>query len=203
MISLLVRDHQPLPSAVPSVVPSDAQLVAAMAGGNERAAAALYERHSAVMYGLALRMVSEPADAEEVVVDSFAQAWRTASSFDTDRGSTVGWLTTIVRTRSLDMLRSVLRRSRMAARVIALSDEPVGMGESFPAPDALTIDHERGREISWALTTLPAAQRLALELAFFEGLTHQEVAMRLSAPLGTVKTRIRIGMQKLRTQLEL
>jgi RNA polymerase sigma-70 factor (ECF subfamily) len=179
----------------------DLSLVVAMARGEERAATQLYDRHGAVMYGLALRMVSEPADAEEVVLDAFAQAWREASRYDTSRGSVLGWLTTIVRSRALDAIRARGRRTKMVESAAVRLDEPAAMGESAPAPDRAVEDSERAVAIDSALRSLPDPQRRAIELAFFEGLTHQEVAERLREPLGTVKTRIRLGMLKLRDLL--
>ncbi|HYW31219.1 MAG TPA: sigma-70 family RNA polymerase sigma factor [Gemmatimonas sp.] len=180
---------------------SDLELVSAMAGGDERAASTLYDRHGAVMFGLAIRMVGETADAEEVVLDAFSQAWRDAARYDTSRGTVAGWLTTIARTRALDLIRSRGRRVRMAETAAAASDAPVAMGEGFPDADRMVTDSERSRAIALALRTLPDPQRRAIELAFFEGLTHHEVAERLREPLGTVKTRIRLGMQKLRDSL--
>ncbi len=183
------------------VPPDDLSLVAAMARGEESAAATLYDRHSAVMYGLALRMVGEAADADEVVMDAFAQAWRDAVRYDTSRGSVVGWLTTIARTRALDLIRARGRRSKMTDSAATQLDAPAAMGEGFRAPDQSVDEADRAAAVTSALRELPDAQRRAIELAFFEGLTHPEVAERLREPLGTVKTRIRLGMQKLRDML--
>lgn len=179
----------------------DHELVVAMARGDERAASALYDRHAPVLYGLAVRMVREPADAEEIVIDAFGQAWRDAARYDTTRGSVCGWLTTIARTRALDLIRARGRRARMADAVAIADGTPAAMGEGFPAPDRGVADREQATAVSGALGVLPDAQRRAIELAFFEGLTHQEVAERLGEPLGTVKTRIRLGMHKLRDAL--
>lgn len=179
----------------------DMSLVQAMARGDESAAAQLYDRHGAVMYGLALRMVSEPADAEEVVLDAFAQAWRDAIRFDDERGSVLGWLTTIVRTRALDAIRARGRRAKMVESASVRLDEPAAMSAGTPSPDRAVEESERAGAVSSALQSLPEPQRRAIELAFFDGLTHQEVAERLREPLGTVKTRIRLGMLKLRDML--
>ncbi len=172
-----------------------------MAQGDERAASSLYDRHGAVMYGLALRMAGEPADAEDVVLDAFAQAWRDAARYDTSRASVAGWLTTITRTRALDLIRARGRRAKMNDTATATLDEPAAMGSGFAAPDAQVQETERSAAVKSALDQLPVPQRRAIELAFFEGLTHHEVADRLGEPLGTVKTRIRLGMQKLRDAL--
>lgn len=191
--------NAPPPAA--NATTSDLSLVEAMARGNEPAAASLYERHGAVIYGLALRMVNEAADAEEVVLDSFAQAWREAARYDISRGSVLGWLTTIARTRSLDTIRARGRRAKMVDAAAVRLDEPAAMGEATPSPDRAVEESERASAVTSALRLLPELQRRAIELAFFEGLTHQEVAERLREPLGTVKTRIRLGMLKLRDML--
>ena len=188
-----------LPPAIPQQ--SDADLVVDMSRGLERAAAVLYDRHADVMYGLALRMVGEGADAEEVVLDAFAQAWRDAARYDASRATAAGWLTTIVRTRALDLIRARSRRAKMTDKVAALPDESTSMGRRFPEADRSVLQAEEEDAISYALGALPMAQRKAIELAFYEGLTHHEVAERLREPLGTVKTRIRLGMQKLRDLL--
>lgn len=179
----------------------DRALVVRMARGDDTAAGALYDRHGAVMYGLALRMVGEPADAEDVVLDALAQAWRDAVRFDASRGSVVGWLTTIVRSRALDAIRARGRRAKMIDHAFVRMDEPVAMGQGTPAPDRGVDDGERATAVIAALEALPHPQRRAIELAFYEGLTHHEVAERLREPLGTVKTRIRLGMLKLRDML--
>ncbi|MEQ1689943.1 MAG: sigma-70 family RNA polymerase sigma factor [Gemmatimonas sp.] len=189
------------PSLSANLTTDDLSLVVAMATGEERAAALLSDRHGAVMFGLAIRMVGEAADAEEVVLDAFAQAWREAVRYDTTRGSVLGWLTTIVRTRALDTIRARGRRARMVDAATTRLDEPAAMGEGAPLPDAAVEGAERAGAVSSALRSLPDPQRRAIELAFFEGLTHQEVAERLREPLGTVKTRIRLGMLKLRDML--
>lgn len=179
---------------------SDLELIAAVVRRDERAASTLYDRYSPVMFGLALRITGETADAEEVVIDAFGQVWRDAERYDGTRASVAGWLTTIVRTRALDLMRSRARRTRMGDAVTA-AGEPVAMGTERPDPFTDTMEHERARHVSAALVDLPSAQREAIELAFFDGLTHQEVAERLAEPLGTIKTRIRLGMQKLRDVL--
>lgn len=180
----------------------DLAVVEAMAAGDDRATGVLYDRHAPVMYGLALRLVTEPADAEEVVLEAFAQAWRDASRYMPSRGSVQGWLTMIVRSRALDAVRARTRRARTVdSAADDVNDAPVAMSAGSPAPDQLVEDTERSSALGAALRTLPDPQRHAIELAFFEGLTHQEVAERLREPLGTIKTRIRLGMLKLRDML--
>jgi RNA polymerase sigma-70 factor, ECF subfamily len=180
----------------------DSALIARAAAGDERAIGPLYERYGSVLYAVAYRIVGQRADAEEVVVEAFAQAWREAARFETGRGSVAGWLTTIARSRALDLVRARSRRDRITAS--AAADRPEhspAMSESRPDPaGALDLD-ERSRQVRQALDSLSAPQRRAIELAYFEGLSQSEIAERLQEPLGTVKTRVRLGMQKLRESL--
>ena len=186
----------PDPALAPSV---DGELVARAAGGDERAIGQLYDRYGAVLYAVAYRIVGQRADAEEVVLDAFAQAWREAPRFEAGRGSVAGWLTMMARSRALDLVRARSRRDRMTASAAAeRPNTSPAMSEFRPDP-AKALDHdERRRQVSQALQTLSPPQREAIELAYFEGLSQSEIAERLQEPLGTVKTRVRLGMQKLR-----
>ena len=164
---------------------------------------ALYDRYAPNLLGLALRITREQADAEEVVVDTFAQAWRDAARFETERGSVAAWLATIARSRALDTVRSQTRRGRLAdaAEAEGESDTAPAMGSGFPSPVANLLADERSRRIRDALMVLPDAQRIALDLAYFEGLSQTEIAERLGEPLGTIKTRVRLGLRKMRELL--
>lgn len=171
--------------------------------GDERALGQLYDRFGTFAYSLAAAIVPDRSDAEEVVADAFAQIWRSAATFDGSRGSVTAWVSTIVRTRSLDLLRSQKRRARVLDEAAAMTDEGASPGLSMGAPSP-----DRGVEVSEAqvlvrraLAELPAAQRQVLELAYFGGLSQSEIAERLSEPLGTVKTRMRAGMEKMRQSL--
>lgn len=180
----------------------DQKLVMAMARLDERAAAQLYDKYSAAMFALAVRIVGEGADAEDVVLDAFTQAWNSASRYEADRGSVLGWLTTMTRTRALDLVRGRGRRTKAvdtASR--SMGGDPVAVAGSAPSAVDLVELSERADAVSSAMSVLSGQQRVAIELAFFEGLTHSEVAERLGEPLGTIKTRIRLGMQKLRDVL--
>jgi len=154
-------------------------------------------------YSLACAIVGEHADAEEVVADAFAQVWRSASGFDPARGSVAAWIATIARTRALDLVRSRKRRARVLEEAAVVTDE----GETLVlAPSLETAD--RGAELTEtsaivrrSLADLPAPQRRVIELAYFGGLSQSEIATQLSEPLGTVKTRMRAGMEKLRQAL--
>jgi RNA polymerase sigma-70 factor (ECF subfamily) len=178
---------------------ADGELVGRAASGDERAITTLYDRYGGVVYAVAYRIVGQRADAEEIVVEAFAQAWREASRFDAARGSAAGWLTMIARSRALDLVRARSRRERITAS--AAADRPgasPAMGDWQPDP-AGAVDHaERRVRVREALDSLSPPQRQAIELAYFEGLSQSEIAERLQEPLGTIKTRVRLGMQKLR-----
>ena len=180
----------------------DRPLVVAMQGGDERALAALYDRHAPTLLGLVMRIVREQADAEAVLMKAFLQAWRSAGTFDADRGSVIGWLTTIARSRALDFVRTTSRRERREPRNED-REAPLVLVDASPGadPSATVEAQETRRAVEAALAKLQPGQRAAIELAFFEGLTHVEVAERLAEPLGTIKTRIRLGMIALRELL--
>jgi RNA polymerase sigma-70 factor (ECF subfamily) len=177
----------------------DAAWLARAAAGDDAALAALYDRHARGVYSLALRMVTVEADAEDVVQEVFAQAWRQAGRYDEARGTVAAWLLTMARTRAIDRLRA------KQARPDSDSGTPDDLWEVRPATsldpaDALAAEQDAER-VRQALEALPLLQRLAIELAYFEGLTQRQIAARLEEPLGTVKTRIRLGLLKLRDAL--
>ncbi|MBC8086417.1 MAG: sigma-70 family RNA polymerase sigma factor [Phycisphaerae bacterium] len=177
-------------------------LVASMASGDERAAARLYDEFSPVLFALALRIVGERADAEEVVLDAFTQAWKNAAYYSADRSSVLSWLSMITRTRALDFLRARSRRAKaMTVASQAMGDEPIGTADAVRNAGDKLEDEERAAAVGLALHSLTCPQRTAIELSFFAGLTHLEIAERLGEPLGTVKTRIRLGMQHMRNML--
>jgi RNA polymerase sigma-70 factor, ECF subfamily len=163
-------------------------LLTRLAAGDQHALAEFYDIYAPLVNGLALRIVRDTADAEDVVQEVFVQVWRQASRYDPKRGSPEAWLCTMARTRALDRLR---RRSSRREDV----------EESAPATSAAPRNEER-LAVREALLGLSADQRRALELAYFEGLTQTEIAFRLGEPLGTVKTRIRTAMMRLRERLE-
>ncbi|MBA3521370.1 MAG: sigma-70 family RNA polymerase sigma factor [Gemmatimonadales bacterium] len=178
---------------------ADRDLIANAAGGDERAIAALYDRYGEVVYAIAYRIVGQRADAEEVVIEAFAQAWRDAPRFEVARASVAGWLTMIARSRALDLVRSRSRRERITASAAADRSEGSPAMGGWRSDPALSLDHsERRQQVELALQKLSPPQRQAIELAYFEGLSQSEIAERLKEPLGTVKTRVRLGMQKLR-----
>lgn len=180
---------------------TDANLVARISGRDQEALSSLYDRHRGVVFALALRILRDRAEAEEVLADVFHQAWRGAGGYDPLRGSVAGWLFTLCRSRAIDRLRA---RGRRDAALGALALEERGGGTSWPATDGpedrADLDLKR-RLIAQALGGLAPAQRAALELAYYQGLSHSEIAARLGEPLGTVKTRIRQGLLALRESL--
>lgn len=176
---------------------ADRSTLARMADGDHDALAELYDRHARAVYSLALRIVRDQRDAEEVAQDVFAQAWRQSTRYRAERGSVIAWLMTLTRSRAVDRLRG--RRSRPDAPVDAAPIVEV-TDTAAPADERLAWA-ARAARVRAAVAALPFLQRIAIELAFYEGLTHAEIAERLEEPLGTVKTRIRQGLVKLRDQL--
>ena len=178
--------------------PQLAALVLRMAADDEAALADLFDQTRAAVHGLALHIVRDNGAAEEATLDAYAQAFRDAGRFDPKRGAVLAWLLNLVRSRSIDRLRQlggVVRRREESL------ESAVGRvaGDAAPADAAWTS--ERRERVLAALDRLPPEQREAIHCAFFLGLSHSEAAAHLRAPLGTVKTRIRTGMERLRTSL--
>ena len=181
--------------AQPSEI-SDNELLHAIARGDEQSLAALYDRYRLILFGLILRILHDRQEAEDVLQEAFLQVWRRAGDFDEERGRVFTWLVTIARSRALDRLRVLGSRARLAEEVVAYSPSE-NAGDA--AEDALKS--EQGTIVRQALAELPEEQRRALFLAYFEGLTQTEISERLGEPLGTVKTRMRTGLIKLRDLL--
>src|ERR1043165_9961758 len=185
-----MNDTVPLPALLPAV-----------ARGDIASFEALFDRYSGTLYALLLRILGNPEDAQEVLQESFVKVWTNAKMFDAVRGSEAAWLISIARSRGIDKLRS--RRVR--------SDRENDAGREISHRSAF-VDHATGAEdgirsqeqraVRGALAELPEAQRIALELAYFEGLSQSEIAARLAEPLGTIKTRMQLGMKNLRERLK-
>ncbi|HEY0072085.1 MAG TPA: sigma-70 family RNA polymerase sigma factor [Chloroflexia bacterium] len=180
---------------------ADDQLVLRIAAGEAAALETLYDRYVRQCFGLALRMVSEPALAEEVVQEVFLKLWSRPDSYSAHKGAFVSWLLSLVHHRCVDELR---KRSR--TEVALDSEQPLSVLNTRPDPQPDPSEQvwvlEQQRVVRQALTELPENQRQVLELAYFGGLSQSQIAERLSQPLGTVKTRMRMGLQNLRQLLE-
>src|SRR5258707_6665458 len=176
-------------------------LLPAVAHGDMAAFEQLYDRHSSTLYALLLRILSNADDAQEVLQETFVKAWTNAKMFDSVRGSDVAWLISIARSRGIDRLRS--RKIRGDREDDAGRELSTGLGfieKRTGADDA--IESEERMAVRGALAELPEPQRLALALAYFEGLSQSEISAKLGEPLGTIKTRMQLGMKKLRKRLK-
>jgi RNA polymerase sigma-70 factor, ECF subfamily len=174
-----------------------AALIERMAGGDEYALSSLYDRSSRLVFGLLLRILNDAGMAEEVLLDVYMQVWRQAGKYDPERGKTLAWIITIARSRAIDRLRST-RQEEMRKESLDGANYTLALTSAFEDP---TIAPERQRIVRSALDSLPPEQREVIEMAYYLGLSHSEIAARLGQPLGTVKTRTRLGMMKLREQL--
>jgi RNA polymerase sigma-70 factor, ECF subfamily len=180
-----------------STEPADEELMDRIAHGDADAVRVLYARHGRLVFGLAVHILGDSATAEEVCQDVFMRAWEKSGLYRPDRGKVVTWLARIARNRAIDMLRS--RQSRQAgAQQDSGGEEQAAPGEPAADPGERLLQSFREEEVRAAVASLPPGQRSALSLAFFKGMTHREIAQALGEPLGTVKTRIRDAMARLR-----
>ena len=173
---------------------SDVELLHAIAARDDEALASLYDRYRLILFGLLLRILNSREEAEDVLQEVFLQIWRRARDFDEARGQPFTWMITLARSRAIDRLRVLAARQRLAASASHETEEV-----SDAAADA--VGSEQREIVAGALAQIPDEQRRTLMLAYFEGLTQSEIAARLDAPLGTVKTRMRSGMIRLRELL--
>jgi RNA polymerase sigma-70 factor, ECF subfamily len=174
-----------------NAIPSDLALVTAVRSGDQGAMATLYDRHSSIVYAVALRVLQDTGAAEDVLQDIFMQLWRNPGAFDASRGNMAAWLAVIARHRAIDTLRRRRPENDLEGVVVSVETDLAD-----GADRSRTLDRIRG-----ALQTMPVPQRSALEMAYFEGLTHVEIAEKTGEPLGTIKTRIRNGLLSLRKVL--
>lgn len=174
-----------------------AELIMKMVGGDQEALGELYDQSNRLVFSFVLRIVSDHGAAEEITLDTYHQIWRQAANFDSERGRPSSWMLTIARSRAIDRLRSTASARKAQA--------PLEDSAFFPAgtdsPEAYTVLGEEQRRVRAALAQLKPEQRELIEIAFFGGLTHHEIAAQFNLPLGTVKTRIRTGMMQLRKLL--
>jgi RNA polymerase sigma-70 factor (ECF subfamily) len=177
-----------LSTAEPKSFKTDASMVSAIRSRDESAMAHLYDRYSPIVYSVALRVLGDTGAAEDILQEIFLQLWRSPELFDSSRGNLAAWLSVIARNRAID----TLRRRRP---ITDIADVIVSTEKDMSAEADRTRAMERVREV---LGDMPGAQRQALELAYFDGMTHSEIARKTGEPLGTVKTRIRAGLLILR-----
>lgn len=174
-----------------------AELIGRMSDGDQSALAELYDQSSRLVFGMVMRVVNDRSAAEEITLDTFHQVWRQARNFDSERGRPSSWVITIARNRAIDRLR--------ATRWDRQEQTPLEDVTPFLAaegtPEQSTYLNEQQKLVRTALSHLKTDQRQLIEIAFFAGLTHQEISDKLDLPLGTIKTRIRAGMIKLRELL--
>lgn len=171
-------------------------LLIKIAAGDRSALSELYDRYSRMIYATAWKSLRSVEDCEEVVLDTFAQVWRIADKFDVNKGSVEQWIFTLARSRILDRLRKLQRINKVSQAVEA------GKEIEFPTISVDPIEAveviERRQQVIAALSLIPPEQRQAIELAYYQGLTHAEIATHTGLSLGTVKTRIRLGLSKLK-----
>lgn len=180
----------------PEQVPNtDVELVHAIARGDEQAFASLFDRYSSTLLGFLIRILNSKAEAEDVLQEVFVQVWQHAPSYDATRGRVLTWLITIARNRAIDRLRALDSRESTAIK----STKEI-VEDALSAVDE-AIQSEQAEMVRHALSQIPEIQRDALLLAYFERLSQSEIAERVGIPLGTVKTRIRSGLKKLRSLL--
>lgn len=174
-----------------------ADLLARVAGGDQDAFASFYDATARVVFGIVLNVVRDRAQAEEVAQEVYVDAWKSAPRYDRKQGTATAWLNTIAHRKAVDRVRSAQRSTQRDQRHF----EQTTAVQAQPDAADIVVSQDEGRRVRAALEHLPEAQRTAVELAYFSGFSHREVAERLGIPLGTAKTRIRDAMKRLRTQL--
>lgn len=195
---MLPQNSMDAPSQ-PALSKIDAALLARVAKGDQQAFSQLYDRSSGLLYTLALRILGHRDEAADLLQEVYLEVWRKVARYDIGRGTPVAWLITLTRSRAIDRLRA--RGARPSAAESLDNASAAQVPDRGQGPFEAHADHEIRERVSRALSSLPPPQQQAIELAYYEGLTHMEIAARLNQPLGTVKTRIKLGMAKLRETL--
>ena len=194
-------DYPPGTNASAAPLPEpDAILLARMTSGDTEALGAFYDAHANILFGLALRILNDHKEAEDVLQEVFLQVWEKAAAYNPALGRPLAWAITLTRNKAIDRLRSAQRRMKLLEQAGA-EISPEGVAPLPSGADAAGAS-EQANLVCAALTRLPPEQKRAIELAFFSGLTQTEIAAALNEPLGTIKARIRRGMLKLREELE-
>ncbi|NJL42310.1 MAG: sigma-70 family RNA polymerase sigma factor [Pseudanabaena sp. SU_2_4] len=176
----------------------EAHLLERITAKDQTALSTLYDRYARVIYTLAYRVLGSVEESEEVVLDVFNQVWRIAGSYSPQKGRVDAWLFMLTRSRALDRLRGLAR----SAKAVIASEEVVKMRSQIDTPEENAILLERSTLVKSALDLLPEEQRQVLELAYYKGMTHTQIALATGKSLGTIKTRIRLGLNKLRETLK-
>jgi RNA polymerase sigma-70 factor (ECF subfamily) len=179
----------------------DPALLARVVKGDQQAFSQLYDHSSTLLFTLAVRILGNREEAAELLQDVYLEVWRKVSRYDVGRGTPVAWLVTLTKSRAIDRLRARASRGYQAANSLEVGTA-AEMADSGPSPFETQADQELRIAVGAAVAGLPQAQQQAIELAYYEGLSHAEIALRLNQPLGTVKTRIKLGMSKLRDSLQ-
>ena len=177
----------------------DVELLALVAKGDEQAFAQFYKRRADGLYGLALKMMNDSGEAEDVLQDGFSYMWKKAATYDPARSSPFTWAVMIVRNKAIDRLRSRQRQARILGRA---TTEFLHFTEADDVSAREPVRREQCAEVRAALADMPGDQKQVIELAFFGGLTHDQIAQRLETPLGTIKARIRRGLLRMRDVLK-
>lgn len=177
----------------------DPALLARVVKGDQQAFSQLYEQSSLLLYSMAVRILRDHEQAAELLQEVYLEVWRKVARYDVGRGTPIAWLITLTRSRAIDRLRA--RASKPHAGESLEGPSAPHVADRNPGPFEAQADQELRKLVGEALNSLPEAQQQAIELAYYEGLTHMEIAARLNQPLGTVKTRIKLGMSKLREAL--
>ena len=180
---------------------NDLELIERIRGGDQAALDVLYQRYASPVYSLVWKVLQSPDESQDVALDVFWQIWRQADRYDPSRGAPPAWIFTLARSRAIDRLRA---RQRREDKTISFDDPDVKLDplDEEASPDEVVSFRQTRDAVRGAMTKLSAVQREAVELAFFQGLTHVEIAEKLGQPLGTVKTRIRQGLIRLRKHLD-
>src|SRR6476646_3272578 len=179
----------------------DPSLLARVAKGDQQAYSQLYDHSSTLLFTLAVRILGNPEEAAELLQDVYLEVWRKVSRYDVGRGTPIAWLVTLTKSRAIDRLRARASRGYQATNSLEVGIVPQ-VADHGPSPFETQADQELRIAVGAAVAGLPIAQQQAIELAYYEGLSHAEIASRLNQPLGTVKTRIKLGMSKLRDSLQ-
>jgi RNA polymerase sigma-70 factor, ECF subfamily len=178
---------------------TDNTLIVQIAQHDQAALSTLYDRYARMIYAIAFRSLRSAEESEEVVLDVFAQVWRIADRYDASKSRGDTWIFMLARSRILDRLRKLQRRTPSSGEVLDIAEIQVSSSSVDPL-DAAVVS-ERRAQVRAVLHQIPAEQRLVLELAYYQGLSHSEIAQSTGISLGTVKTRIRLGLNKLRSAL--